>query len=350
METVPAAGNVTHTDGTLQGQSLYLNLIARMPDPAMWVDPDGLLAFANAPATELLKKEELDKPFAEIIPHKNLAAGIASAMDSGEGQRIEVEWDNGRTFNASLAPVPGFGVVVCLHDITYFKKLYEAKSQLVAVVSHDLKNPLTVAAGFSEFLAEQPNLSADANTCVRGIRSSLAKMRKLIENVLDLDHAEAGFAEGTAESDAGAVIADVIAELRPLAERKEQSLTVAVPNTLPLVAIDSVGLTQATKNLLDNAISYTQPGGRINVSADALAGRIVLKVRDNGPGIPAQSQGRLFEKFYTVGSRHTIGKEGTGLGLAIVRRIVEDAGGKVGVLSEEGKGSTFWFWLPAKHS
>jgi signal transduction histidine kinase len=165
---------------------------------------------------------------------------------------------------------------------------------------------------------------------------------------LDLDQAEDRVPEGTAEADARSAISEVITQLRPIAERKEQTLTVVIPDTPPLVAIDPAALTQVIRNLVDNAISYTQPGGCIDISADELAGRLVVKVRDNGPGIPAQSQERLFEQFYTVGSRHTIGKEGSGLGLAIVQRVVSDAGGEVGVVSEEGKGSTFWFWLPAR--
>ena len=84
MEIVPAADNATHTDGTLQGPSLCLELLAKMPDPAIWVDPDGLVAFANGPATELLGTEGMDTPLAEVAPYEKLTAGVASARDSGE--------------------------------------------------------------------------------------------------------------------------------------------------------------------------------------------------------------------------------------------------------------------------
>jgi two-component system phosphate regulon sensor histidine kinase PhoR len=100
------------------------------------------------------------------------------------------------------------------------------------------------------------------------------------------------------------------------------------------------------KNLVDNAVKYTQAGGHIHVDAQAHRAGVTVRVQDDGPGIPRAAQSRLFERFFRVGSPATISKEGNGLGLSIVRAIVEDCGGQVGVESEEGQGTTFWFWLP----
>jgi len=349
MKTAPAEDTALSTQVTLQGQSFCVELVTRMPTPALWVGADGLIVHANQAAAEALAADLVGQPLEAAIANRRLAAGITEAMTTGQARQMEMALGEGHAATANLVPMEDLGVLVFLHTSEHLQELEEFRSQVVAVISHDLKNPLTVAIGFVEFLVENGGLSSEAETCVHGIRSSLVKMRRLIENVLDLTQLDTSprLADVSAQhTEPSPLIEGAIAELQPLAQAREQSLSAILPPELPDVRIDAERLRQAIRNLVDNAIRYTQIGGAVDISADLLPGKLMIKVRDNGPGILAAKQGRLFEKFYRVGSRHTIGKEGSGLGLAIAHKIVKDAGGDIGVVSEEGRGSTFWFWLP----
>ncbi len=327
----------------------FQNVIARMPYPALLVDQYGVVIFANRAAIDTLGVQEIGLPLAELVPHEGLAALLAATIGTDEVQHLEITWEGGRVFSTDLIPVAGVGAAVCLHEITALRRLLALKSDLITIVSHDLRNPLGVAIGFAEILAEEPGLSSEARMCVDGIRSSLTKMLSMVNNVLDLVRAEASARGDVSASDVAAVIEQVVEDLAPHASAKGQTLRVSTPEGLPRVLIDPVYLTEALRNLVENAIKYAPSGSVVQIRAESLDGqrRVKVSVQDSGPGIPAEAKPRLFERFFRVSSRHTLGKEGAGLGLTIVRTIIENHRGQVGVESEEGRGSTFWFWLPA---
>jgi len=321
-------------------------LISGLPEPILLVDSAGRLTFANEVAAEALGIRELGQPLADLVPQGEIQELIAQATTSGRSQRMEVEWRDGHTFETNLAPVDKLGVVICLHDITHLKQLDDMKSQLLTIASHDLKNPLALTRGFAQLLLMEEGLSPKGQRCVQGVLSGVEKMQALVHSLLDLEQIDAGMCRGEEQSDVGSAIAGAVRELEPRAAEMGQRLTVSLPVRLPAVPVDPLRLEQAAKNLIDNAIKYTQAGGHIHVDVQAHRAGVTVRVQDDGPGIPRAAQSRLFERFFRVGSSATVGKEGTGLGLSIVRAIVEDCGGQVGVESEEGQGSTFWFWLP----
>jgi len=334
---------------SVDGEHLPIyDLLAKHPEPTLITDEGGCVVFANEAAVALLGINEMQQPLAALMPHGDVRGEIAEAVASDAARRIEITRGTGETLDVAFLPVAGVGVVVCMHDITHLRQLSEMKSQLVSVVSHDLKGPLTVVRGFAELLADEKGLSPDGCRCVEGILASVEKMRILIENVLDLTQIEAGICREVGRSDVGLVISGIIQDLRPQASKKNQDLTACLSPVLPDVHIDPVRLGQAVRNLVDNAIKYTPDHGHIQVRAETRQGRLFVEVQDDGPGIPQAARSQLFERFYRVGSPETSGKEGTGLGLSIVRAIIEDYDGEVGVESKEGKGSTFWFWLPLK--
>jgi len=345
-----AVENARLHSATQQERSALHSLISGLPEPTLLVDTAGRVTFVNQAATRILGDEMVGQPLVTLMPHQDIARMVTQATTTGQPQRMEIEWEDRRVFDTSFAPLPGLGVTVCMHDITRLKQLDQMKSQLVATVSHDIRNPLALIQGFAEVLILEEKLSKDARSCVEGILYGTERMRRLVDSLLNLEYVEA-MARGEMEvSEAAAVLSQVVADMRPWAARKKQNLTADLPTSLPLLQIDPVLLGQATKNLLGNAVKYTQEGGHIHIEAEAQDDGVIVRVQDNGPGIPKQAQERLFEKFYQVGIPATLGKEGVGLGLSIVRAIAENCSGRVGVESEEGKGSTFWFWLPAAES
>ena len=346
MKPDPAT-RAAHIDAeTEQERSALHRLISGLPEPMVVVDRSGRVAFANNVAVQSLGIADVGQPLTAPLRQEEAEGRIARAIDTGHPQRMEILWKDGRIFDATFAPLAILGVAICLHDVTDLKQLDEMKSQLLAIASHDLKSPLAMIHGFARALIAEEELSPEGRRCVQGILSGVDKMQALVNSLLDLEQISGGLCRGEEHSEIGPIVTGAVRDLQPRAVEKGQSLTFSLPVDLPAVQIDPLRLDQVVKNLLDNAIRYTQEEGHIHVDAEAHNAGAVVRVRDDGPGIPKVAQTRLFERFFRVGTRATVGKEGAGLGLSIVRAIVEDCGGKIGVESDEGQGSTFWFWLP----
>jgi signal transduction histidine kinase len=172
------------------------------------------------------------------------------------------------------------------------------------------------------------------------------RMSALIEQLLNLENMEAGEDLTLAPLDLRQLIETTITEFRYAASDKEPRLHFeGHPATAPILG-DELWLNRAVANLVGNALKYTAANGRIVVRYRETEGMAVCEVSDNGPGIPAAAQARLFERFYRVRNTSTRSTPGTGLGLAIVKAIIEKHAGRVWVSSQEGQGSTFGFLIP----
>jgi signal transduction histidine kinase/DNA-binding response OmpR family regulator len=221
------------------------------------------------------------------------------------------------------------------------------KDQFLSTMSHELRTPLNAVLGFSDLLADASYgpLNARQRRYVEHIHTGGKHLLTLISDILDLSKIEAGRMELTIESlRVETIFGEVLSVMRPLADRKSQSLSkVSQPGLV--VRADSVRFKQVLMNLLGNAIKFTPAGGSIELGAHLAGGRVRIEVRDNGPGIPPAEQQRIFEAFYRL---RESGKktEGTGLGLAITHRLVELHGGELTLDSEVGNGSCFYFSLP----
>jgi signal transduction histidine kinase/DNA-binding response OmpR family regulator len=221
------------------------------------------------------------------------------------------------------------------------------KDQFLSTMSHELRTPLNAVLGFSDLLADASYgpLNARQRRYVEHIHTGGKHLLTLISDILDLSKIEAGRMELTIESlRVETIFGEVLSVMRPLADRKSQSLSkVSQPGLV--VRADSVRFKQVLMNLLGNAIKFTQEGGSIELGAHLAGGRVRVEVRDNGPGIPPEEQQRIFEAFYRL---RESGKktEGTGLGLAITHRLVELHGAELTLDSEVGMGSCFYFSLP----
>jgi DNA-binding response OmpR family regulator/two-component sensor histidine kinase len=214
-------------------------------------------------------------------------------------------------------------------------------------MSHELRTPLNAVMGFSDLLADKRygELNERQQRYVSHINTGGRHLLKLINDILDLSKIEAGRLEILSEDlSVENIFGEVVSALRPLAEKKTQTLSSTSESGLRVHA-DATRFKQVLMNLVGNAIKFTLDGGRIELSARQFDSQVQVRVRDNGPGIPPEEQKRIFEAFYRL-RKSGEGAEGTGLGLAITESLVKLQGGSLGLESEVGRGSCFYFSLP----
>ena len=235
--------------------------------------------------------------------------------------------------------------------------LYESnrvKSEFIANVSHELRTPLVSIIGFAELLRDAwDNPGADRARLRRYSENILTSGRSLLEiinDLLDLAKIEAGkmvlhLSEFAVED----LARDLIDFVRPLADKKNQNLTLEVTDDLPPLSSDSGKIKQILYNLLSNAVKFTPPDGAVSLKVESAGeGRVRMTVQDSGPGIPAEQHQRIFDPFHQLDASKTREFAGTGLGLAITRELVTGLGGTIRVDSELGRGATFVVELPIR--
>ena len=223
------------------------------------------------------------------------------------------------------------------------------KSEFLASMSHELRTPLNAVIGFSEVLLERMfgDLNDRQDEYLRDIWNSGRHLLQLLNEILDLSKVEAG--QMVLESDTfnvGSAIEYTLAMVRERASSHAIALTVDVADDVETIEVDELRFKQVLLNLLSNAVKFTPDGGKVSVRAYQENDELVVTVADNGIGIPAEDQQRIFESFQQ-GRRGPAKEEGTGLGLTLSRRIVGLFGGRMWLDSTVGVGSTFGFSVPA---
>jgi signal transduction histidine kinase len=222
------------------------------------------------------------------------------------------------------------------------------KSQFLARMSHELRTPLSAIIGFSDLLLEGTSgeLTGAQREDVGEISSAGRVLLDVINDILDLSRIEAGRMPLELEPiRLSSLLMDVASALRPLARQKRLDLRVAVVGGDPPVLADPLRVRQIVTNLVSNALKYTQRGG-VTIRLLALAREVEVSVLDTGIGIPSEELGSVFDEFSQVEGAPGRGFAGSGLGLSIARRLVHLHEGSIGVESEVGLGSRFWFRLP----
>lgn len=222
------------------------------------------------------------------------------------------------------------------------------KAQLLAMISHELRTPLTVIVAYAKLL-ESGTLGALSAEQQRGVERIARHGEILSSNVSDLLHmatVQAGLYHPVASPHClPELIREALERLKSALGARTVQLD--MPENLPLVQVDGNGQVKVLTHLLRNAIQHTTDQGTITVRLRRSAGLVVCEVGDDGAGIPAAAIATLFEPFSHLEARAAGRAEGLGLGLALCRAIVEAHGGTIGVVSEVGQGSRFWFTLPA---
>jgi signal transduction histidine kinase len=224
------------------------------------------------------------------------------------------------------------------------------KSDFLANVSHELRTPLNAILGFNEMILGglYGEVPPDVKVPLTDIQNSGRHLLRLINDVLDLSKIEAGRMELALDQySAFDVVETVRASLRPLAAEKGLALTTSVPDDLPLVYGDAKRITQCLMNLTGNAVKFTRQG-QVEIAVEQQEELLRFRVTDTGIGISRQDIDHVFAEFRQADA--TVAREfgGTGLGLSITKKFVEMHGGQIGVESELGKGSTFFFTIPLR--
>lgn len=225
-------------------------------------------------------------------------------------------------------------------------RLYQAREDVIGVVSHDLRNPLNVislaAALLERGMTSREAIARQADKIRRGV----GRMNRLISDLLDITRLDRNaLPMSPRRLDVQSLVSDACDMIRTLAEAKQIALCRDLPEGLPPLFADRERLLQVLSNLLDNAIKFTPPGGEVTASVRCQAETMRFCIIDNGPGIPADDLPKVFNRFWQGGSDS---RRGAGLGLAIAKRIVQTHGGRISVESDFGSGSTFSFSLPVR--
>jgi two-component system sensor histidine kinase KdpD len=217
------------------------------------------------------------------------------------------------------------------------------RNTLLSSVSHDLRTPLATITGAASTLLQPATLSADTERELKeSIYDEADRLNRLVTNLLDMTRLESGSLELNRDWNS---IEELVGTALARLERslKERPLTLSIPADLPLVLVDGVLIEQVLVNLLDNATKYTPPGSRVSVAASTTEGVVLVEVSDDGPGLLAGSEERVFEKFYRASPSS---QRGFGLGLPICKAIITAHGGQIGAANRFPHGTTFRFSLP----
>ncbi|GEM_PF-3152758 len=235
---------------------------------------------------------------------------------------------------------------ILLVDVSKEKDLVRTKDSFISVASHELRTPLTTIIAYSQLLLTRRTTEETWREWVSAVYADSQRLLGVVDNVLDVSRISKQQLYLRFEALALRPVVDsVVAGLKQLTDR--HSFLVNVPETLPTVWADKERVSQVLMNLVNNAIKYSPAGGWVSVSAQENLDRrsVIIRVSDQGIGIPKEELAKLFTSFYRVRSPLTRGTRGTGLGLYVVKSLVELMEGDVGVESVPGVGSTFWFSL-----
>jgi PAS domain S-box-containing protein len=349
-----AAANASLFQKAEIGRQRLAAILDSSPDPILVIDQRERLLLANPAAWQALglgTKVEEGKPIDEIIHQNDLLDLLRYPSD--EKQSKEIVLTDGKIYLAAATPVLAdgrqVGRICIMQDVTYFKELDSLKSEFVSTVSHDLRSPLTLMRGYATMLEMVGQLNEQQTNYVRKIVTGVESMSRLVTNLLDLGRIEAGVGLQLEMIPVNDVVEKVTGALQLQAAQKQIQLMTEIPqHTVPLVEADQALLQQALHNLIENAIKYTEAGGKVKVRAQAGPLGLVFEVYDTGIGISPMDQQHLFEKFYRGGQQSAKSQQGTGLGLAIVKSIAERHGGRVWADSQLGKGSVFYLAIPLR--
>ncbi|HEC33283.1 MAG TPA: response regulator [Chloroflexi bacterium] len=343
-----AVENARLYEETETGRRKLEAVLRETEEAVIILDPQLSVLLCNPTASAVLElpADVIGRSAPEVISQPSLRELLRAIVKAGRTLRSEATVRNDRTYNVQLTPVEGVGYALMMQDITHLKELDRIKSEFVSTVSHDLRTPLTTIRGYVDLLEKVGPLNDRQRVFVEQVRESIAHITDLISDLLDLGRIEAGYDLAMEPLHLEGIIDAVVEEFLPLAEEKQQELRWK-RHSLPLIRGNPRRLRQVMENLLSNAVKYTQEGGWIAVEATEDDGHVVVRVADNGIGIPLADQPYVFERFYRVQTADIEEVEGTGLGLAIVKSVIEKHGGRIWVESRPGVGSVFTFVLHA---
>ncbi len=366
----------SHMSRLLRAQRTSQASIDSFPDPVLVVDSERRVEMAN-PAAQRILGVTVDKTAPQVTgvqlvdhtrdappipwqPPEPLREPLVAALQNqqpylpegfDEAMPLRIDRQD-HFFLPRILPIRDpygntLGAAVLLQDVTRFRLLDEIKNNLVATVSHELKTPLTSVRLALHLLLEETvgPLTLKQTELLLDARDNAELLLARVNNLLDLTRLERGREQLDLRPEPPSDLLQTAADaIRPRAQDKGVELVVEAPPDLPLVAVDASRLGHALNNLLENAVSYTDRGGRITLSAAADGNGVTVAVVDTGAGIPPEHLPHVFERFFRVPGQSR--GSGSGLGLAIAREIVTAHGGTITCESRPGSGTSFRLTFP----
>lgn len=330
-------------------------VLANMADGVVMVDAEGKIVLANKATERLFNFQERDmiaKPLIEALRDHEVDEILKMCLRAGQVQTVQFESAASKRFLRTIAIpiVEGklTGALLLFQDLTEVRSLQTMRRELVGNISHELRTPLAGIKAMVETLKEGAidDKETAADFLIR-IDSEVDRLTQMVSELTELSRIETGKAElMMTQVDINVLIEELTAQLSPLAERQQVTITTNLANDLPTIKADNDRIRQTIINLAHNAIKFNHPGGKVIVSTKVDREFVVVSVSDTGIGISKEDLPHVFERFYKADKARPRG--GSGLGLAIAKHTVQAHGGSIWVQSEEGKGSTFSFSLPLK--
>jgi signal transduction histidine kinase len=238
------------------------------------------------------------------------------------------------------------GKLFIIKKIEDLEELDKLKSEFVSIASHQLRTPLSAINWFTELIKDE-KLTGVQKKIMKNIGESNQRMIDLVESLLNVSRIESDRLKIENKAvDVREILRESINEHKAKAKEKSQKIKLAVGKRRLMVYLDPKLLFQAVGNVIGNAIKYTRQKGLIEISANSKKDRVIITVKDNGYGIPKKNQDKIFQKFFRADNIAEYDIEGTGLGLYISKSIIQKIGGKISFISTEGKGTSFFIFLP----
>jgi two-component system phosphate regulon sensor histidine kinase PhoR len=326
-------------------------VLESMGDAIFVVGRDGRVTMTNKAAEKVLevpREAAIGRTFIEAVRDYEVDALLQQCLEKKEQRTGLVEVRSKKRLLGVIAtPFPEeAGCLLLIQDLTELRKLETVRRDFIANLSHELRTPIASLKALGETLHEgaidQPSVARDF---VGKMNVEVDRLAQMVQEMGELSRIESGEAP---LQKVPVKVADVAARaaerLKSQADRAGLQIKLDIASGLPSVSADEARIEQVLVNLIHNAIKFTPPGGRVNISAKAEGDKLIVSVSDTGVGISEDDLPRVFERFYKADRAR--GGGGTGLGLAIAKHVVEAHGGKIWVESVEGRGSTFSFTIP----
>lgn len=323
-------------------------IVEHIEDGVIILDEKSNLLLINPAARRsfgLWQDDEIKgKSIDEVLSHPDVKLLLSQGIDNPLPHN-EINFEDGRVLSAQCTSIPHIGLAITMQDITYLKQIDRLKNEFVHTVSHDLRSPLTAILGYVDLLDRVGPVNDQQREFIHRVQNSVQNITSLVNDLLELGRIEAGFDIQREVVSLDGILRFALETLGGQISDKKLNLHVDLPTDMPSVRGNPIRLRQMVDNLIGNAIKYTPEGGEISIAVEVQKDQDILRISDNGPGIPPSDQPHIFEKFYRA-SNVPKGVGGSGLGLAIVKSIIDNHQGRIWVDSLLGQGTTFTVVLP----
>ncbi|MDP2728862.1 MAG: ATP-binding protein [Dehalococcoidales bacterium] len=329
-------------------------ILENMADGVIMTDTEGNVILTNKAARNIfhIRSEKPTGPVIETVRDHEVNQVIKLCLETRQEQIAQFESGISNRFLRAIAlPVSGAqisGALLLLQDLTELHGFQTMRRELIGNISHEFRTPLAGIKAMVETIRDGAiDDKEKAQDFLLRIDNEVDRLAQLVSELTELSRIETGQAKLKYEQvNLNELINEVATQLTPQAERKQLTISTEFASDIPIVLADRERVRQVIVNLLHNAIKFSDSAGRITITTRVTDNAVETDISDTGAGIPEEDQPHIFERFYKADKARAGG--GTGMGLAIAKHIIEAHNGKIWVKSEEGKGSTFSFSLPAQ--